>query len=110
MSVAALSTTTTSAAITKTQVRFQVASTTGINGAGSLTSPQSLLVIGNEAMLVRNVPVSGVVEVVRGFDGTEPKAHVSGATVYFGARERFTFNIGPWKGTRVGLIGDAADL
>jgi hypothetical protein len=106
MSIPALSTTTTSTALDNKQTRFAVASTTGITGAGSLTTPASILVIGGEAMLVQNVPVSGTVEVFRGFNGTQARAHSSGATVYFGAKTRFDSN----RVGRVGLAGDSGVL
>lgn len=90
MSIAALSSTALSAGIDAKQTRFAVTSTTGINGLGSLTSPQSVLVVDGEAMAVLNVPVSGVVEVARGFE-SRAKAHASGAAVFFAARARFSF-------------------
>lgn len=102
MSITALSSTTLSAAITKDQRRFAVASTSGINGLGSLTAPQSVLVIGGEAMLVLNVPVSGIVEVTRGASG-QTRPFPAGATVYFGAKSAFA---GTEDG-HVGLAGDA---
>ena len=103
MSINALSSTTLSAAIDSRQTRFAVASTTGISGVGSLTTAQSVIVVGAEAMLVQNVPVSGIVEVMRGANGTKAKAHVSGATVYFGAASKFGFA----EDGEVGLAGDA---
>lgn len=103
MSIPALSSTTLSTAITASQTRIQVASSTGINGLGSLTSPQSIIVIGGEAMLVLNVPISGILEVHRGANGTEPMAYPNGATVYFGAKTKFFFA----QDGAVGLAGDA---
>lgn len=100
MSIAALSTTTLSTAIDNKQTKFTLASTTGINGTGSLTSPQTMLVVNGEAMLVLNVPVSGVVEVQRGYE-SKAKAQPSGAIVYFGARSRFA----PKAGGAMGLAG-----
>jgi hypothetical protein len=88
MAIAALTSTTLSAAIDRTQTRFQVASTSGINGLGSLTSPQSLIVVGGEAMLVLNVPISGYVEVTRGAS-TRARSHASGTTVWIGAKTQF---------------------
>lgn len=103
MSVAYLNSTTTSTALDKSQTRFAVASTTSINGLGSLTSPQSILVVDNEAMLVLNVPVAGIVEVTRGANGTAAKAHVTGSVVYFGAKTLF----GGLVDGQVELVGDA---
>jgi hypothetical protein len=77
-----------------------------------LTSPQSILVVGAEAMLVLNVPVSGVVEVTRGANGTRAKAHVSGGRVYFGAKTAFAFSEPGSVGSEslVGLTGDPGTL
>lgn len=110
MAITALSTTTLSAAIDNSQTRFQVASTSGINGAGSLTTPQSILIVGNEAMLVLNVPASGFVEVTRGFAGTQAHAWASSATVTIGTRNSFDFNRGPWHQTRIALRGNPGVL
>lgn len=105
MSVAALSSTTLSAALDASARRFAVASTTGINGLGSLTSPQSVIVIEGEAMLVQNVPVSGTLEVMRGALGTKARHHRALSTVYFGAATRFGFS----EDGSVGLVGDAGN-
>lgn len=112
MSTPALSQTTLSAAITATQTRFGVASTTGINGLGSLTSPQSIIVVGSEAMLVLNVPVSGVVEVTRGVNGTKARAHASGVLANFGAKTSFGFTEPGVMGSDglVGLSGDPGTM
>jgi hypothetical protein len=106
MSRAALSTTTLSAAITNKQTRFAVASTTGISGLGSLTTQQSVLVVGAEKMLVQNVPVSGVVEVMRGFDGTKAAEHASGTTVTIAAKTDIGFAENAYAVPLVGLTGD----
>jgi hypothetical protein len=90
MSVAAFSSTTLSAAITKSQTKFAVASTSGVYGIGSLTNPQTTLVVDGEAMLVQSVPVSGVVEVMRGAHGTKAKAHVSGSVAYVASPSRLS--------------------
>lgn len=100
MSIAALSSTALSAGIDAKQTRFAVTSTSGINGLGSLTSPQSIIVVDGEAMAVLNVPVSGVVEVARGYE-SRAKAHASGASVFFAARSRFSFQTDGF----VGLVG-----
>lgn len=103
--IAALSSSTLSAAIDASQTRFAVGSTTGINGLGSLTSPQSMIVVGGEAMLVLNVPVSGVVDVTRGADGTRARKHASGTTFWFGAKSVFDFRRNG-EDQLVGLTGD----
>jgi hypothetical protein len=110
MPITSLSTTTTSAAVDNSQTRFQVGSTSGINGLGSLTTPQSVLIVGNEAMAVLSVPASGFVEVARGFAGTQAHAWASGATVYIGTRANFDFTRGPWHQNRVALAGNAGVL
>lgn len=110
MAITALSTTTLSAAVNNSQTRIQLASTSGISGLGSLTTPQSVLIVGNEAMLVLSVPVSGFVEVTRGQAGTQAHQWASGATVTIGTRASFDFNRGPWHQTRVALKGSAGDL
>jgi hypothetical protein len=92
MAIPVLSTTTLTPALDGSTRRFAVGSTTGINGLGSLTAPQTALVIGGEVMLVQNVPVSGIVEVIRGQYGTAAKPHAASATVYFGAASRFSTN------------------
>ena len=109
MSTAALTTTTLSAALNARAVRFAVASTTGINGPG-ITTTGSVLVVGSEAMLVQRVPISGIVEVVRGHGGTKAKSHASSARVYHGARNLFAFEEAGGTGLgKVGLAGDPGD-
>ena len=109
--IAAVSFTTLTNAIDEKQTRFAVGSTTGINGLGSLTSPQSMLVIGGEAMLVLNIPVSGMVEVTRGANGTRARKHAAAVTasgtgnVWFGAKTVFDFARTGEDGV-VGLSGD----
>ena len=110
MAITALSTTTLSAAITASQTRFAVASTTGISGLGSLTTPQSVLIVGNEAMFVMSVPASGFVEVTRGMAGTQARAWAASAIVTIGTRDSFDFNRGGWHQNRVALRGSAGAL
>lgn len=102
--IAALSSTTLTPAIDDKQTKFALGSTTGINGLGSLTSPQSLIVVGGEPCLVLNVPVSGVVEVARGAGGRARK-HPAGTTVWFGAKTIFDFQRFGEDGV-IGLTGD----
>lgn len=106
MSIAALSSTTLTNAIDGRQTRFAVASTTGINGLGSLTAPQSTIAVDGEAMLVLNVPVSGILEVMRGVNGTAAKAHAAASVVYYGAKTVFGFA----EDGQVGLAGDPGVL
>lgn len=107
MSIPALTTTTLTAALNATDRRFAIGSTTGITGLGSLTTPQSALVIGGEIMLVQNVPVSGTVEVIRGQFGTKARAHAASVTVSAGAATRFSFND---YDQRIGLAGTPGSL
>jgi hypothetical protein len=107
MSIPVLSTTTLTAALDATSRRFAIGSTTGVNGLGSLTSPQSVLVIDGEAMLVQNVPVSGIVEVIRGQLGTKARAHAASVVVSFGAASRFSQNS---VDGRLGLVGVPGSL
>jgi hypothetical protein len=104
MAIAALTTTTLTNAIDRSQTRFAIGSTTGTNGLGSLTAPQSVITIDSEAMLVLNVPVAGLVEVTRGANGTKAVAHVAGSNVYSGAKTQFGF--ADVDGS-IGLIGAA---
>lgn len=103
MSITALTTTTLTNAIDARQSRFVIGSTTGVNGTGSLSSPQSVIVIDGEKMLVQSIPVSGTVEVMRGHD-SKAMAHAAGAPVFVGAKTAFGFVD---QDGAVGLLGDA---
>lgn len=103
--IAALASTTLTNAIDDKQTRFVVGSSSGVNGLGSLTSPQSVLVVGGEAMLVLNIPASGFVEVMRGANGTRVRKHPAAATVFIGAKTAFDFG----RFGEDGLIGLAGD-
>lgn len=103
MSITALSQTTLTNAIDNKQTRFVLGSTSGINGLGSLTSPQSGLVIDGEFMPVQSVPISGIVEVFRGQNGSAAKAHAAGSSVFFGSKTAF----GSLEDGAIGLVGDA---
>jgi hypothetical protein len=104
MSINALTTTTLTPTIDGRQTRFIVGSTTGINGQGSLTSPQSMIVIDHEAMLVNSIPLSGTVEVMRGANGTTAVPHIAGSIVYVAAKTA----VGSVMNTgHVSLLGDA---
>jgi hypothetical protein len=106
MSIPAVSSTTLTNAIDARQTRLVVGSTSGINGVGSLTSPQSAIVIDGEKMLIQSVPISGILEVMRGVDGTLAKAHNAAAVVYYGAKSTFGYTVDG----QVGLAGDAGSL
>lgn len=111
MSRPALTQTTLTNALDSSARAFLIDSTTGVQGSGSLTTEQSVIVIGSEAMLVQRVPVSGTVEVIRGFAGTRAKAHAAGVRVFVGARSQFGFDQPGGGGSDdfgdlVGLTGD----
>jgi hypothetical protein len=108
--VTALSSTTLSAALDNKAIEFAVSSTTGMSAASS-TAPGTILVVGAEAMLVKAIPVSGTVQVMRGYNGTHARAHASGATVFFGAASQFSFTMttpGPGYAS-LGVVGLAGD-
>lgn len=90
MPVNQLSSTTLTNAIDDRQTRFVLGSTSGVSGVGSLTTPQSVLVIDDEKCLVQTVPLSGVVEVIRAVDGSRVKGHAAASIVYFGTKDKFT--------------------
>ena len=100
MSVLGLTKTTLSAVITATQTRFAVGSSTGMT-AGTVTTQPTVLIVDEEAMLVQGVPLAGVVEVMRGYEGTEGRAHASGVNVVYGGRDRFDFRNNQY----IGLTG-----
>jgi len=102
--IAALSNTTLTNAIDASQNRFALASTTGISGLGSLTTPQSVLVVGGEAMLVQSVPASGLVEVIRGVGGRVRK-HAASTKVWIAAKTQIDFTRFGEDGL-MGLTGD----
>lgn len=110
MSRTALTTTTLTAALNDSSREFAVGSTTGINGFGSLTTPQTVLVIGNEMMLVQGVPVSGMVTVMRGYGNTRAKSHPASAVITIGTRADFSDNQGTWHNERIGLTGNPGTL
>lgn len=82
MAVAALSTTTLSEALAADTISFTVGSTTNILAG-------MVLVVRGEAMNVLAVPVSGRVDVQRGWNGTYAYAQPSGALVYIGTPDKF---------------------
>ena len=66
MALTVLSTTTITNALTDKERRFAVGSTTNISAGNFIT-------VGAELMLVQAIPVSGWVEVQRGYGGTEAR-------------------------------------
>src|SRR5262245_3316952 len=82
MAVNMLNTSTLSEAITEDTIEFAVASTANI-------SVGDILVIRNEAVRVRAIPVSGRVQVRRGFNGTRARKHANTQRFFIGAPERF---------------------
>jgi len=75
MAVPMFNTTTLSVALTAETNDFTVAATTNITVG-------DLLAIRNEVVKVQEIPVSGRVRVMRGYDGTEARAHVSGQRLF----------------------------
>lgn len=104
MSVFGLLSTTlnTTGGIDAKQTRFTLTSTSGISGVGSVITPQSVLVIDGEKMYVQSVPLSTVVEVIRGVD-SKAKSHANAAVVYYGAKTQFS------AATEDGFIGILGD-
>ncbi len=83
MAITYLNTTTLTPAIASDNTRrFTVGSTTNIAVGNALA-------IDAELMLVQAIPASGEVEVLRGFNGTEARDHVAGATILIGAASAF---------------------
>jgi hypothetical protein len=86
----AITSTTTSGAITAYQTTFAVSSTTNIT-APVLTTGSGLtyLYIEAELMQVTAVPVSGTVSVVRGTNGTKAVSHLTSTPVIIGGVSDF---------------------
>lgn len=89
MSYPALSTTTLGAAVLGNTtaaapvVRISVASSTGMAAATSTTAG-TMIVVGNEMMVVTAVINATTIEVERGQNGSACSPHANGTTVYFG--------------------------
>jgi hypothetical protein len=84
MALAVLNTTTLSAALDKDDIRFSVAASANMT-VGDMTTAASILVVGGEQMLLQRIPVANTIEVQRGHNGTEARAHLSGALVTIGS-------------------------
>jgi hypothetical protein len=101
---APLTQTTITADISASARTIPIASATGV-AAGSI------LVIGQEAVLVQSVNATALTcEVMRGHDGTRAKKHNSGALVYVGSGS--TLGIDPVTGqiTVAGYTGELGDM
>ncbi len=100
MAVTALNTTTLSEALAADTIEFTVGSTASILAG-------YLLVVRGEAMNVLSVPVSGRVQVQRGWTGTSAYQQPSGAIVYIGTPEQFAAiaNSSPAATTQTALVG-----
>lgn len=86
----AINTTTITAATTAYQTQFAVGSTTNMTAPVLATgSGYTLLYVESELMQVTGVPVSGVVQVVRGVGGTKAVAHLAGVLVTIGGLADF---------------------
>lgn len=82
MALTILNTSTLSEALTAETFEFTVGSTANI-------AVGNLLVIRQEAVKVQAIPVSGRVQVMRGVNGTEARAHASGQRFFIGAADSF---------------------
>ncbi len=80
-----LANTTLTNAITATQTRFVVGSTSSITaGNPASAAGVTLMLVEQEGIIVVGVPQSGVVEVLRGQFGTQAVAHAAGTPVLAG--------------------------
>jgi hypothetical protein len=102
MAITALNTTTLTNAISSDETRrFAVGSTTNI------TAGTSFLLIDGELMKVQTIPASGLVEVMRGVEGTEARNHVAASAIYIGSGSAFAAR--QFDGS-IGLAGDPGTL
>jgi len=86
----AITSTTLSAAITSSQTQFAVGSTTNITAPVLTTgSGFTFLYVEQELMFVTGVPQSGVVQVIRGFSGTQAVSHIVTTPVIVGGTGDF---------------------
>lgn len=99
MAITYLPTSTLSSAIDDTVNEFNVASTSNV-------AVGDLLVFRKEIMHVRAIPVSGRVQVRRGYDGTHSLAHKSGTAFFIGSPDELSLI----RNSTLGLFGPAADL
>lgn len=102
MPVTALNSTTTSEAVSADAIEFTVGSTANIS-VGQMLVAQGTA--GQEAMRVSAIPVSGRVQVRRGWDGTKAIAHRSGTLLWIGAQDAFKRCYGQSPNPYVCLVG-----
>lgn len=100
MAVAQLNTSTLSAAIGAGDNEFTVGSTANI------TAGSTILVVRSEAMFVQAIPVSGRVQVLRGWGGTLARAHASGQRFFIGSPDAFK----AIQESATALVGDSGTL
>jgi hypothetical protein len=97
----AITSTTITGATTAYTTQFAVGSTANITAPVSTTgSGMTLLYVEAEMMFVTGVPVSGTVQVIRGFNGTKALAHLAGVLVTIGTLGdfvQFTPQIGAFQ-------------
>ena len=98
MAVDIFNSTTLSAAITDDAGTFTVAATTNITAG-------DLLVIRDELIKVNAVPVSGTVNVSRGWEGTEARAHANSQRVFIIDSDDNTENIKKNTKQQLALVG-----
>lgn len=99
MAIAALNSTTLSAALDAKVTYFQVASSTNISAG-------NILIVNGEAMRVDTIPSSGWLNVLRGWDGTRARKHASGSVVYIGAPDKFQ----SYRDYSIGVFGDEGNF
>ena len=103
MALDILNETTTSEAITDTTNRFAVASTANITAGTHVLGIMGTA--GFEFAKVQAIPVSGEVQVQRGFHGTRAVAHKSGTRVFIGTPDQFQTVPESSFSKYVGLVG-----
>jgi hypothetical protein len=104
MGLTALNSTTASEAITADANEFAVGSTTNISVGNYLVAMGTG---GQEIMKVQAIPVSGRVQVRRGVDGTQARAHKSGVKLWIGAPDAFRRVSGSAPNPYINLVGNS---
>ena len=103
MAVHTLNSTTLTNAIATTDLEFVVGATTNI-------AVDNMLVIsstsGAEAVKVQEIPISGRVKVIRGWNGTRARAHPASALVYIGTPDAFK----TIRDNAAAIVGDSGVL
>lgn len=110
MALDILNSTTLSEALTASQEKFTVGSTTNITAGTSMGVIQGTA--GLEAIFFDAVPVSGTVEVQRGHAGTKALAHPSGSRVFIGDPDAFktVADLYNAANTRIALVGSPGEF